>query len=208
MTKAAEVVHKANSDVLIFFSGLNYDTTLHEIVYGNPLSDSSNATFDIRDYDFLHKAVFELHSYSSPTECESFWSSLYSDGFACLNESDTDVVNRLPVVLTEWGHSEEDISDAYESVYSTCLHRKAAEYKFGWMLWTVLGDYYIRSGTQDVEDTWAILAKNETVFRGVMSTEAVESMIADTLASDVDEGVYASQKEIKSWASYKVKGGA
>ncbi|KAK7203043.1 glycoside hydrolase superfamily [Myxozyma melibiosi] len=203
MTKAAEVVHHANSDVLIFFSGLNYDTNLHDIVYGNALSDSTNATFDIREYDFYHKAVFELHTYSSPTDCESYWSGLYNAGFASLNESDTDVANRLPVVLSEWGHSEEDSSLAYESVYSTCLHEKAVEYKFGWMLWSMIGGYYVRSGSQDNEDLWGLLAKNETVFRGVESADAIITMAKDTLASDVDEGVSASRKHIKSWDNYK-----
>ncbi|KAK9346241.1 glycoside hydrolase superfamily [Lipomyces starkeyi] len=202
MTSAAKAVHTANQDILIFFSGKHYGVSLTSVIFGGVIDPTTGVTFDVTEYDYYHKMVFELHTYSTVFRCSWFWSYLYRRGFGALNVSDTSVFNRLPVVLTEWGHKQGDSSSKYRGLYHTCLHSFAAEWKFGWMLWTISGSYYIRSGTQDMEDTWGILDKEWADYRGNKSSTAFKQMAADTFASDADSGVHFSQTQINAFNQY------
>ena len=73
------------------------------------------------------------------------------------------VTNQMPVVLTEWGHAQ--TAADYATVYSTCLKTYLTSIKGGWMVWVLSGSYYIRSGTQDFEETWG---KSFCIFRYFM----------------------------------------
>ncbi len=56
------------------------------------------------------------------------------------------------MVLTEWGHDQEDGS--YAGVYAECLGTYLPDEKVGWTIWVLAGSYYIRSGIQDEDDSW------------------------------------------------------
>lgn len=151
MVSAAQTVNSANPDILIFFSGLNFDTTLTPIVEGADLGNG--VKFSKSDFPFENKIVLELHNYqNSASSCNSIQSSLYGSGFKALNESDPSAANVLPVVLTEWGHDQND----YEAVYASCLRTIIPEMNAGWMVWVLAGSYYIRTGTQDFDETWGM----------------------------------------------------
>jgi hypothetical protein len=93
--------------------------------------------------------VLELHNYAtSSSSCSSLQSSLVSAGYSALGK----VTNQMPVVLTEWGHAQ--TSSDWGSVYSTCLKSYLGSVKGGWMVWVLAGSYYIRSGTQDFDESW------------------------------------------------------
>jgi hypothetical protein len=66
MVNAANAVYEANPNILLFFSGGNYDVTLDTITTGATLDDGS--VFSIDDYSFKNKFVFELHSYDSVSD--------------------------------------------------------------------------------------------------------------------------------------------
>lgn len=150
MVAGAKQVNSANPNPLIFFSGLNYDTTLSPVVTGADLGNGQ--TFDLDAFDFKNKIVFELHNYATgSTSCDSLKSSLYSDGFDALNVTNTSL-NHAPVVMTEFGFQQDD--STYEGVYASCLREYLPEQHAGWMVWVIAGSYYIRSGTQDSDDTW------------------------------------------------------
>lgn len=149
---AAKGVNAANPDILIFLSGLNYDTTLSPIPTGANLG--SGTVFRKSDFTFANKLVLELHNYqNSATSCSSITSGLTTAGFNALTTSSA-VVNVFPVVMTEFGYDQSDTS--YSGVYATCLHSFLPAQKAGWMLWALSGSYYIRSGTQDFDETWGI----------------------------------------------------
>ena len=86
------------------------------------------------------------------SSCSGLESSLYNAGFDALDSSNRNVVNVMPVVMTEWGHSQD--SGSYSSVYSTCLKKYLPQKKAGWMVWVIAGSYYIRSGMQDSDESW------------------------------------------------------
>jgi Cellulase (glycosyl hydrolase family 5) len=151
---AAKVINSANNVVLIFFSGLNYDNDMSPIPTAGNVGN--NTHFHKSDFTFSNKLVLELHNYDTgATSCSSLESSLYSAGFDALDTSNPDIVNVMPVVMTEWGHLQN--SSMWQSIYSQCLNRYLPKQKAGWMMWVVTGSYYIRSGTQDGDESWGEL---------------------------------------------------
>jgi hypothetical protein len=146
--EGASAIHSANSNVLIFLSGLSYDTYLTPVVQGTALTPGTG-TFSFSDFP-TNKMVLELHNYdNSATSCDSLETTLYTDGFEALSSS---AANVLPVIMTEWGFLMD--STTWEGVYAECLRSYLPEQRAGWMLWVIAGSYYIRSGTQDYDETW------------------------------------------------------
>jgi hypothetical protein len=155
MVAAAKVINAANPDILIFFSGLNFDTTLTPVVAGTALSPSTT-TFKKSDFTFSNKFVLELHNYeNSATSCSGLQSDLVGDGFSTLTATSGNV---FPMVVTEWGHDQTDGS--YSGVYASCLHSYLPAQHVGWTIWVLAGSYYIRSGTQDYDETWGMYFLN------------------------------------------------
>ena len=150
MVAASEVINTANPNILIFFSGLNYDTTLTPIVQATNLGNS--VYFIKSNFAYANKIVLELHNYeNSVATCAGLESDLTGDGFSTLTESSS---LAYPMVVTEWGHDQTDGS--YAGVYASCLHSYLPSVHVGWMIWVLAGSYYIRSGTQDYDETWEI----------------------------------------------------
>jgi len=191
MVAAAKIINAANPDVLIFFSGLNFDTTLSPVVAGT----GSGITFKKSDFTFSNKLVLELHNYqNSATSCSNMQSSLQSSGFSTLTAA---AANQYPMLLTEWGH---DWSNSdYLGVYASCLHSYLPAQHVGWTIWVLAGSYYIRSGTQDYEETWGMYRNsnscgissdlraglynhNWTAWRNAAAIDNLKLMVKATLA--------------------------
>lgn len=151
MVANAKVIHAANANLLIFFSGLDFDTWLTPIPTGQDLGNGT--VFRKDDFDFANKIVLELHNYANDaTSCSDLENSLWNDGFDALDSSNKSIVNVLPVVMTEFGYTQDNAT--YNSVYATCLAEYLPNLRAGWTMWVIAGSYYIRSGTQDFDETW------------------------------------------------------
>ncbi|KAI1103679.1 glycoside hydrolase family 5 protein [Jackrogersella minutella] len=154
--KGTSAINEANPDLLIFISGLDFDTYVTPIVQSTALTPSTNK-FSLADFSgYTDKLVLEIHNYqNSASNCNDLKGSLYNSGFQGLHAEDTKAVNVFPVLLTEFGF---DMSgSAWQGTYSTCIASYLAEQKAGWFIWVIAGSYYIRSGTQDFEETWGLL---------------------------------------------------
>ncbi|TVY83914.1 Endoglucanase E1 [Lachnellula suecica] len=176
---AAKGVNAANPNTLIFLSGLGFDTTLAPLTTGANLG--SGTVFRKSDFTFANKLVLEIHNYqNSATSCSSITSGLYTDGFNALDTTNSAIKNVFPVVMTEFGYDQTDTS--YTGVYATCLRSYLPAQKAGWMLWALGGSYYIRSGTQDFDETWGLYNHDWSAWRNSNSLSAIKSMAAATLA--------------------------
>ncbi|KAF3035374.1 hypothetical protein E8E11_001069 [Didymella keratinophila] len=177
MTDASDIVNAANPDILIFLSGLNFDTTLQPIPSAEDLGNGQK--FLLTDFKYADKLVLELHNYqNSATDCDSIESGLWNNGFRATWPTN---VNYMPVLLTEFGFS--NAGSDYNSVYATCLRKLMPQWKTGWMVWALGGSYYIRSGTQDYEETWGLLNHDWTAWRSEDAINALKGMVTSTLAS-------------------------
>ncbi|KAH9868999.1 hypothetical protein J1614_008076 [Plenodomus biglobosus] len=177
MIKAADAVNAANPDMLIFLSGLNFDTTLQPIPSSEDLGD--NKKFVLQNFKYSNKLVLELHNYqNSATNCGDMEGGLWNNGFRATWPT---AVNRMPVLLTEFGFSQAD--NSYSGVYSTCLKKLMPQWKSGWMVWALGGSYYIRSGTQDYEETWGLLNHDWSGWRSNNAITSLKEMVDNTFAS-------------------------
>ncbi|RAL13423.1 cellulase family protein [Aspergillus homomorphus CBS 101889] len=168
MVENAKQVHNANPDLLIFFSGLNFDVTLSPIPTAANLGNGT--VFRKSDFSFADKIVLELHNYdSSASSCSGLSSSLLSDGFNALKTDDSSIKNVLPVVLTEFGFAQDNTT--YTGVYASCLMEWIPSVHAGWTVWVLAGSYYIREGTQDSDETWGLLDHTWSDWRAPKAIE-------------------------------------
>ncbi|CAG8977272.1 hypothetical protein HYALB_00010892 [Hymenoscyphus albidus] len=179
MIPAANEVNVANPDLLILYSGLNYDTDLSAISTGQHLGEE--LYFKKADFTYANKMVLELHNYQTEAkECREITDGLYTNGFNALDENNAEVQNVMPVLLTEWGHDQ--TTEAYKGVYATCLATWLPQMKAGWMMWAIAGSYYIREGEQDRDETWALYNHDWSGWRQDAAAEKLRSHVAGSLA--------------------------
>jgi hypothetical protein len=155
MTAAASAIYSANPDVLIYFSGLEADFNIEPAVGGSTLLDPG-FSFNVASYEWAHKLVFEMHEYDEniSSSCPIYEAILESFGADATTKSGG---NRAPLVISEWGHDETDASNSWQSAYSQCLTQFIVQKQLGWMVWVMAGSYYIRSGTQDSDESYGKL---------------------------------------------------
>ncbi|KAF1843492.1 glycoside hydrolase family 5 protein [Cucurbitaria berberidis CBS 394.84] len=172
---AADIVNAANPNILVFLSGLDYDTKLTPIPNADDLGGGKK--FRLSDFSYKDKLVLELHNYqNSAKACGDIEGGLWNNGFRATGDK---AVNRMPVVLTEFGFTQADKS--YNGVYATCLRKLMPQWKSGWTVWVISGSYYIRSGTQDFEENWGLLNHQWSDWRNKDAIAALKGMVDETL---------------------------
>lgn len=151
---AATGIHGNNSEPLVFFSGLNYDTDDTALINGQDLGNDTYWKLD--EFPFADKVVVEIHNYAnSATNCTSLTESLKENAYGAMDLDDDAYPVKAPVVMTEFGFDQTDGSA--EGAYAQCIKSTVLGQPggpSGWMQWVLSGSYYIRTGTQDFEETW------------------------------------------------------
>ncbi|KAJ8438555.1 hypothetical protein Cgig2_024644 [Carnegiea gigantea] len=151
MQGGAEAVHRANPNVLVILSGLNYDKDF-TFLRNKPVS-----------LTFTGKLVFEMHWYG------------FSDGDAWKdgnpNEVCGTVVNNnmrmsgflldqgYPLFVSEFGIDLRG-TNVNDNRYFNCFLAWAAEYDLDWALWTLVGSYYLREGVVGLNEYYGLLNWN------------------------------------------------
>ncbi|KAK1461618.1 hypothetical protein CMEL01_14572 [Colletotrichum melonis] len=162
--EGTNAINGANPGLLIFLSGLNYDTTVAPVFRGTALTPG-NGTFQLSDFEgYADKLVLEIHNYEgSIGSCASLSNNLYTKGFQAMNASDPVTVNVFPVALTEFGFNMND--NTYLNTYSTCLASYLPQIQGSFFIWVLVGSYYIRQGTQNFEESWGLLNADWSEWR-------------------------------------------
>ncbi|KAK1573704.1 beta-1,6-galactanase [Colletotrichum navitas] len=175
-----DAINGANPDVLIYLSGLNYDTTVAPVVRGTAL-EPGNGTFSRSDFAYADKLVLEIHNYNTDAiSCDSLKSALYNSGFQAMNATDPATVNVFPVSLTEYGFNMED--DSYQDVYATCLSEYVSEVRASFFIWVLVGSYYVREGTLNYDESWGLLTADWSDWRNpAYVEEQLKPMIASVI---------------------------
>ncbi|KAL0874280.1 hypothetical protein Bca101_023985 [Brassica carinata] len=149
MPKGAEAVHGANPEVLVIVSGIDFDTNL---------SFLRDRFFNV---SFTDKLVFEQH-----------WYSFSHEGGAWVKHNSNDICAKIigevthnggflldrgfPLILSEFGTDERGV-DVSGNRYMNCLVAWAAEKDLDWAVWALTGDYYLRTGTKHMVETYGVL---------------------------------------------------
>ncbi|KAK4238797.1 glycoside hydrolase superfamily [Achaetomium macrosporum] len=184
MRQGAAAVHAAHPDLLIFLSGLSFDTYLTPVVRGQALTPGAG-TFSRDEFapGYAGKLVLELHNYeNSIGSCGSLQGNLLRNGFEALQGgTGSGVVNVFPVMMTEFGFQMD--ASTWKGVYASCLASFLPSLKAGWTIWVLAGSYYIRSGTQDYDESWGLLNHDWSAWRSPSYVEgALKAMVRNTLS--------------------------
>lgn len=176
MIGTANSVNAANKALLIFLSGLDFDTTLSPIPSAENLGNGQK--FTLSSFPYANKLVLELHNYqNSATKCSDMENGLWNNGFRATYPS---AVNRMPVVLTEFGFAQ--TAEEHNKVYASCIRTLMQKWKTGWTVWVLSGSYYIRSGTQDYEESWGLLNHQWTDWRSPAAITALKGLVSASVA--------------------------
>ncbi|KXJ88434.1 glycoside hydrolase superfamily [Microdochium bolleyi] len=183
MTAGSDAIHKANPDLLITWSGMQYDqdlsalTTKKNILTApcykcTAIRDAARRDpvyFDLDAHPWADKIVWELHLYTGSEDmdtgtCEMIEAGLYRSGFqalgmekpsGCKITGDCPDPQRLtPVMLSEFGNAQDD--SLYNATLQNCLKEYTIKHNISWSMWSLAGSYRIRSGVQGMEDTWGL----------------------------------------------------
>lgn len=183
MSAAAGAIHETNPDILITWSGMQYDEDLSALTTKKNLLNApcyqcdavrdalrrEPVYFDLDSYPFADKIVWELHLYPMSNDldtgdCPMVEAGLYRNGFnalgidpppACNITNDCPLAQRLtPVIFSEFGHSQD--STLYNDTLQNCMQEFTKKHSVSWMVWAFAGSYRIRSGGIGVDDTWGL----------------------------------------------------
>lgn len=124
------------------------------------------------------KLVLELHSYdivNPVVDCPTYNNDLLESGYSAMvgtvggggggngsssskDINDNDNKNHFPVVMTEWGFTQ-DATTWQDNKYATCVLSFLRDEVpgAGWMVWAISGSYYVREGKQDYNEPWGLL---------------------------------------------------
>jgi len=152
MPQGAEAVHAANPKLLVILSGIDFDTNL------SFLRDRSV------NVSFTDKLVFELHWYSFSDGRDS-WRKHNSNDFCVkiiekVTHNGGFLLGRgFPLILSEFGTDQRG-GDMSGNRYMNCLVAWAAENDLDWAVWALTGDYYLRTGKTDLDESYGLLQAN------------------------------------------------
>lgn len=195
MTQAANAVHEVAPGVLIFFSGLSYDSyidpiPLEKTLNGTPGTSTARKTakFVPSEFAWANKIVLELHKYdfeATQNRCPTFKANWYKQGFQAVNKTDPTTKYLFPVAITEWGFIQ---NGTYwnQTTYNRCLIEMVKDYRVSWMQWEISGSFYLQTRPnrtpntiQGLEEYWGLLNYGwNNVRDSVTIKNSLEKMIA------------------------------
>ncbi|GAA0146234.1 hypothetical protein Leryth_025766 [Lithospermum erythrorhizon] len=156
--KGANTIHKANPNVLILISGLDYDIDF-SFLKKKPLEVNLNG-----------KMVYEFHRYPFTEGEGPLWIDQPLDK-QCnnitqeLNEKALFLLKDTPLFVTEFGIDQTAPENDKGNLFLGCFLNLLAEHDLDWGVWALQGSYYYRSGLQDTVETFGMLNSSWTHLR-------------------------------------------
>ncbi|KAL1289932.1 hypothetical protein HN51_058307 [Arachis hypogaea] len=148
MPKGAEAVHAANPDVLVIFSGLNFDTDLSLLQNQSvKLTFNGKLVFEVHRYSFSNGQAWEL---GNPNQvCGQVTLDFMRNCGFLLDQG-------MPLFLSEFGVNMRGTS-VNDNRYFNCFMGLLAELDLDWALWTLVGSYYLREGVVGASEDYGVL---------------------------------------------------
>lgn len=182
-TSATDAIYETNPDILVTWSGMQYDQDLSALTTGLNLNTApcykcdavrdgvrrEPMFFDLASHPWADKVVWELHLYSMSENldtgnCPIIEAELYQSGFnalgidkpaACNITGDCpEAVRQTPVIMSEFGWAQDQT--LFNDTLQGCIRNFTTAHNISWAMWSLAGSYRIRSGGQGVPDTWAL----------------------------------------------------
>lgn len=154
--KGSKAVGKINSDLLIVFSGMNFDTDLKIYKTNSDCKDSAPG-----------KAVFDVHWYKT-TE-----SSGIENNAGFMLEEDKNYT--APLYLSEWGLNLDEYNGS--DAYADALIKYATDTDLDFAFWGLQRSYYYREGELNFAETFALLSNDWSSVRNEQFMKDMNSML-------------------------------
>lgn len=194
LTAATDALHAANADLLVTWSGMQFDEDLSALTTGANLLTApcykctavkdalrrEPLRFDLAAHPWADKVVWELHLYKMSDDvdtdsCALSEAALYRNGFnalgidppapGCAVEGvDCRPAGRLTPVILSEFGNAQDAT-LYNDTLAQCLRAFTTRHRVSWMVWSLAGSYRIRSGVQGLPDTWGLTNDDWTGWR-------------------------------------------
>ncbi|XP_059318807.1 glycosyl hydrolase 5 family protein-like [Lycium ferocissimum] len=151
VAKGAKTIHRANPNLLIIISGLDYDidfTFLKE----KPLN-----------LNMRNKIVYETHRYAF-TEGQANWFLTQPLNKVCdtikeeiMNKSGflLEGKNAAPLFVSEFG-GDQRLTNPSDNYFMGCFLSFLAELDLDWAVWALQGNYYTREGVEGTEEMYGM----------------------------------------------------
>ncbi|KAH7359425.1 glycoside hydrolase superfamily [Plectosphaerella cucumerina] len=181
MLQAAEAVHAANPDLLIFFGGRLFSFDLAGAVDGRVTAEP-DFRFSVAELPFANRFVFEQHQYDqgqvATGDCATYYFLLGTFGSNAPTAPEDK--NRAPLVMSEWGHDQSDDGEEWNGTFRRCIADYMVKSRVGWMMWVLGGSYYVREGEHDRDEPWGLLDHEWGGYRGTKALQQLQTDIKRT----------------------------
>ncbi|ROV86942.1 hypothetical protein VMCG_10766 [Cytospora schulzeri] len=187
MSAGADTIHNVNPDLLITWSGMQFDQDLSALTSGDNLLTApcykctaivdrlrrNPAYFDMESYRWgKEKLVWELHLYNTSEDvdtgtCDIIRAGLYRNGFNALGIPPPDVgcnltddcpyASRLTPVILSEFGQTPEDPTIHQNELLNCIRNFTTEYGVSWMMWSLAGYFRIRQGVQGFVDPKGML---------------------------------------------------
>lgn len=165
--QGASAIHSANPDLLIIIGGLSYDVDL-SFLYSSPLDTSAwpqKVVYEFHLYTWSHSETFSKPQDPSAEATSSACQNLKTDlGHASGFILQQGKPYTGPLWMSEFGVGVAAPSDA-EQGWLACVVDYMTENDAEWDVWTLGGDYYVREGKVNFEESFGLLDKKWADWR-------------------------------------------
>ncbi|KAK7276062.1 hypothetical protein RIF29_17194 [Crotalaria pallida] len=156
MSQGAIAIHRENPQVLVVFSGLNYDTEF-QFLRRKPLK-----------IDLGKKLVYEKHLYSwsgiDTLKLKDIWTKQPLNRVCANNIKAMDYragflntgKDAAPLIFTEFGFDQSGGSEG-DNKYLTCLQTYLVGRDLDWGIWAFHGSYYAREDKVQLDESFGVL---------------------------------------------------
>lgn len=182
-TAATDAIYEVNPDILVSWSGMQYDQDLSALTNGLNLNTApcykcdairdgyrrDPIVFDLEEHPWADKVIYELHMYAMSEDqdtgdCPIIEAEFYQNGFNALGIDPpaacddaggcVEAVRQTPVIMSEFGWTQDET--LFNDTLQGCIRNFTTQHNISWAVWSLAGSYRVRSGAQGVADTWAL----------------------------------------------------
>ncbi|XP_057737123.1 glycosyl hydrolase 5 family protein-like isoform X2 [Arachis stenosperma] len=164
MSEGAKTIHKANPQVLVVVSGLNYDTEFHFLKRKHlKLNIGKKLVYETHLYSWSGVGILNLKETWTMQPLNKICANSLEalDNQVGFLRSGSDAA---PLIFSEFGFDESG-SNEEDNNFLTCLQTYLVGNDLDWGLWAFQGSYYLRDDKAQVDENFGLMDSSWTHLR-------------------------------------------
>lgn len=150
--KGAKAIHKANPNILIIISGLNYDIdfTFLKRKHLNLLNIRNKIVYEIHRYAFTEGQANWFLTQPLNKVCDTIKKEIMDkSGFLLKGK------NAAPLFVSEFGADQKGMNPS-GNLFMGCLLTFLVDLDLDWAVWALQGNYYTRQGKPGMDEPFGM----------------------------------------------------